>query len=67
MRSFRYAATLRPVTTCTLPEGVEWRFDSLPWDSARTDLPRSNYRYGVICTDRALTHDERERFGFVPV
>ena len=66
----RYRPMLRPAGFATLPPGVRWEYVQSPAMSGlcnRPDLPRSDYRYGVISTDRALTVDEINHFDLVPV
>lgn len=63
----RYRPILRPASSFTLPSGIQWEYVELPWDSRRTDLPRSDNRHGVIKTDRALTSDERVHFDLIQV
>lgn len=63
-----YALLLRPVGVSTLPDGIEWSFTHLPWDSRRNDLPtHPSWRYGVFVTDRDFTDDEMTHFGIVKV
>jgi hypothetical protein len=62
-----YRPTLRPASSATLPDGLDWSFVEAPDYVNRPDLPRSRHRYGVISTDRKLTADECDRFGLLPV
>jgi len=64
-----YRPLLRPASFATLPSGLGWTYVTAPWDLAhrRTDLPRSETRYGTIATDRPLTRDECEAFDLKPV
>lgn len=45
---YLYEPTLRPAGIATVPPG--WVYVEMPWDLAhmRPDLPRSQYRHGVI-------------------
>ena len=64
----RYRTTLRPAPFGGVPVGVTWRFVELPRDYTLNhgDLPRSQHRYGVFETDRALTPEELRHFDIEP-
>lgn len=60
---YHYRPLLRPASNSTLPDGVQWEYVEVPsYITARPDLPTSQYRHGVISTDRLLTLDEVRRF-----
>jgi hypothetical protein len=65
MTQYRYIPLLRPAGFATLPPGVKWEYVEAPVRPGladRPDLPTSVNLYGMISTDRKLTHDEMVRF-----
>lgn len=61
----RYRMRYRPVSFCTLPPGLQgWSWVELPPDlrAWRSDLPLSEWRFGVFSTSRPLTTRELEDF-----
>jgi len=69
MNENRYAPLYRPPSFASMPKGVWWETVAVgPMDynmsGMRPELPRSTseYPFGIIKTDRALTPDEMESF-----
>jgi len=65
---WRYRTTLRPASGGGMPPGVRWDYVEAPAMfglAKRPDLPTSQYRYGVVCTDRELSAAERTHFDIV--
>ena len=61
-----YVPMIRPASMVTLPAGVQWQFVEAPWDLPHLPLPRAATRYGVIRTERPLTHEECQHFALRP-
>jgi hypothetical protein len=64
-----YANKYRPVSFCTLPDGIEWEYVENPKGSNYPNgLPESTlYQHGVIKTNRPMTAEEIETFQYTVV
>lgn len=64
-----YANKFRPVSFCTLPDNIDWQFTELPFgiDNGMGTPQSLIHRYGVIKTNRPLTKEECETFGYIAV
>lgn len=66
---YRYRPLLRLPGFATLPPGVVWEYVQMPPDLAhlRPELPRSEHRFGIIATHRALSAEECEQYSLEAV
>lgn len=63
-----YKPLWRPVTFATIPRGLAWDYVEAPDANVavRRGLPLSKHLFGIIKTNRLLTTEEQNDYGFEP-